>query len=79
MLATIVDTSALWKIVLCAFAGGVGITAIFGYGIVRLEALERARETKESGAVALNAAAVAICALICLGALVLGFIAMTHK
>ena len=78
MLAALVDTSALWKIVLCAFAGGVGITAIFGYGIMRLEALQEARERRESGAVALNGV-VALCAAICLAAVAVGLLAMTHK
>jgi hypothetical protein len=30
MLATIVDIDAIWKILLAAFAVGVGVTAIFG-------------------------------------------------
>lgn len=79
MLAALVDTAALWKIVLAAFAGGVGVTAIFGLGTMRAEALARARARRESGAQAVNAAAVAACGAVCLAALVVGFIAMTHK
>jgi UPF0716 family protein affecting phage T7 exclusion len=79
MLATLVDTSALWKIVLAAFAGGVVLTAVFGVGAVRLEALTRARARNASGGVAGNAVVVAACAAVCAAALVIGFISMTHK
>jgi|tagenome__1003787_1003787.scaffolds.fasta_scaffold20790591_2 hypothetical protein len=79
MLAAIVDTGALWKIVLCAFAGGVGVTAIFGFGVARLEALQQARDRRRGASVALNGTVVAICAAVCVAALVLGFLAMTHK
>jgi len=79
MLAAIVDVSALWKVLLVALAAGVGITAIYGQGIVRLERLADARRAGHPGAVVAHGLAVALVALVCLGALALGFVAMTHK
>jgi hypothetical protein len=79
MLAALVDTAALWKITLIAFGGGVGITAIYGFMITRAGALARARERGQGGAAALNATLVGVCGAICLAAIVLGLIAMTHK
>jgi hypothetical protein len=55
------------------------VTAIYGFLVIRWEALERARRRGEGAAVALNGALVATCRAICLAALVLGLIAMTHK
>jgi hypothetical protein len=79
MFAAIVDWAALWKIALVAFGGGVGVTAIYGFLVLRADALERARERGQGAAVALNGALVAVCGAICLAALVLGLVAMTHK
>jgi hypothetical protein len=74
-----VAPAAVWTIVLCAFAGGVGITAIFGLGSMRLQALRHARERRAKGAAALNGAIVAARGAICVAALAVGFIAMTHN
>jgi len=79
MFAAIVDWHALWKIALVAFVGGVGVTALYGFLVMRAEALERARERGETATVAANGLVVGVCAAVCLAALVLGFIAMTHK
>jgi hypothetical protein len=77
-LAAIVDTAALWKIVVAVFAVGVLATAVFGQGAMALARIERAR--REGGAVpALDVAVVALTALVCVAVLVVGFIAMTHK
>jgi hypothetical protein len=77
--ATIVDLAALWKIALAALCGGVGVTAIFGFGILRGEAAEEARERGDGGAVALNGAIVVACGVVCLAAIVFGVLAMMHK
>jgi hypothetical protein len=79
MFAALVDTEALWKITLIAFGGGVGITAIYGFMVMRAQRVAQARERREPGAVALNATLVAVCGAICLAAIVLGLIAMTRK
>ena len=79
MLATVVDFGALWKVLLIVLFVGVGLTAIYGQGIVSLERLGEARRAGHTGAVVLNGLVVGIVALVCLAALVAGFIAMTHK
>jgi hypothetical protein len=79
MLATIVDFSALWKVLLIVLAVGVGLTAMFGQGIVSFERLGEARRAHDTGAVVLNGLVVAVVALVCVAALVVGCIAMTHK
>jgi hypothetical protein len=79
MLATIVDWSAIWKVFVVALACGVGLTALFGEGVVSLERLAAARRSGRTGAILLSGATVALTALVCLAALIAGFIAMTHK
>jgi hypothetical protein len=79
MLATLVDTDALWKIVLAAFGGGVGITAIYGFAVMRAEAAAKARHRGAGGTVALNSVLVAVSGAVVIAALVVGFVAMTHK
>jgi hypothetical protein len=79
MLATIVDIDALWKILLAAFAVGVGVTAIFGEGAIAATRISAARREGRSGDAIANGLVVAFAALVCLAALVLGFIAMLHK
>jgi hypothetical protein len=79
MLATIVDIHALWKILLAAFAVGVGVTAIFGEGAIAVQRVATARREGRTADVLLNGVVIAFAALVCLGAIVVGFIAMTHK
>jgi hypothetical protein len=78
-LASVVDLDALWKIALIALCGGVGVTAVFGFGVLRLEALESAREEGQGGGVLANGLVVALCAAVCVAAIVVGVVAMTHK
>jgi hypothetical protein len=79
MLAAIVDTAALWKIVVAVFAVGVGATAIFGQGAMALARIEQSRREGRAGVAALDVAVVALTAIVCVAALVIGFLAMTHK
>jgi hypothetical protein len=79
MLAAIVDLAALWEIVVAVFAVGVGATAIFGQGAMALARIEQARREGRAGVAALDVAVVALTGLVCVAALVIGFIAMTHK
>ncbi|MEV4420258.1 hypothetical protein AB0L40_09830 [Patulibacter sp. NPDC049589] len=78
-LASVVDLDALWKIALIALCGGVGVTAVFGIGVLHAEALDAARGDGRTGAVLLNGAVVVACGLVCLAAIVVGVLAMTHK
>ena len=79
MLATIVDIDALWKILLAALAVGVGVTAIFGQGAIASTRIAAARREGRSGDAVLNGLVVAFAAVVCLAAIVIGFIAMLHK
>jgi hypothetical protein len=79
MIAAIVDTAALWKIVVAVFAVGVGATAIFGQGAMALARIEQARREDRAGVAAFDVAVVALAAVVCVAALVVGFVAMTHK
>jgi hypothetical protein len=79
MLATVVDTKALWQSVVAAAAAGVGVTFVFSLavlGSVRLT--EMAREGRTGAAIALGVVtAVALAA--CAAAIVIGIIVMTQK
>jgi hypothetical protein len=79
MLATIVDIDALWKILLAAFAVGVGVTAIFGEGAIASTRIAAARREGRSGDVLLNGLVIAFAGLVCIAAIVVGFLAMMHK
>ena len=78
MLATIVDIAAIWKILLAAFAVGVGVTAIFGQGAIAAARISVAR--REGRSVPLgDGVVIALAAVVCVAMLVVGFIAMLHK
>jgi hypothetical protein len=79
MLATIVDIDALWKILLAAFAVGVGVTAVFGEGALAAQRVATARREGRTAYVLLNGFVIAFAAALCLVAIVVGFLAMTHK
>ena len=79
MLATIVDLAALWKILIAVFAVGVGVTAIFGEGALAVARITQARRNGRSEDLLLNGLLVALAAVVCVAALVIGFLAMTHK
>jgi hypothetical protein len=72
----IIDTSALWKIVLASFAGGAGVAVAFG---VLLLGASRG-QTSQSGAIRMLGYGIALVAgAFCIAAVVLGIHAMTTK
>lgn len=78
LLAALVDWDAVWKITLVAVCGGIGITAIFGFAVIRLEAFDIARSQQRSGVADLAAAI--ICGALCVTAVVVGLLAvLSHK
>ena len=82
MLATIIDFHALWKILLAALAVGVGVTFLFAQGALAAERLTQARAgNRRSSATAFlrDGTLITIALAACIGALVLGVIAMTDK
>jgi hypothetical protein len=79
MIATVVDTKALWETIVAAFVAGVGTTFVFSLailGIARFAELSREGRTLE----ALLAGALAVLGLLATGAaIVFGVIVMTTK
>jgi hypothetical protein len=73
-----VDTDAVWKILVAAFAVGVGVTAIFGQGALAATRIATDRREGRAGAIA-DGLVIALAAVVCVAALVIGFIAMMHK
>jgi hypothetical protein len=72
----IVDTSALWKIIVASLAGGAGCAIAFGFLLL---GLSRAQHTDNSGVRVLNYGIVLLGGLFCVAAVVLGIHAMTTK
>jgi hypothetical protein len=79
MLATIVDIDAIWKILLAAFAVGVGMTAVFGEGALAAARITAARRNGRPAETAANALVVVLTGILCVAAIVVGFVAMLHK
>jgi 4-amino-4-deoxy-L-arabinose transferase-like glycosyltransferase len=79
MLATVVDTSALGKVILWSLAAGIGVTAAFAVAIVgstRFAEMRRSGRIVEAGAFGLLAV-VALAAFA--AAIVIGIVVMTSK
>jgi hypothetical protein len=72
----IVDTSALWKIILAAFAGGAGVAVAFG---IMLLGISRGQATHNGGVRVLNYGLAILAGAFCILAVVLGIHAMTTK
>jgi hypothetical protein len=79
MLATIVDIDAIWKILLAAFAVGVGVTAVFGEGALAAARITAARRNGRPGETAADALVVVLAGIVCVAVIVVGFVAMLHK
>ena len=77
----IIDWTAIWKIVLVALAGGVGIVVVFGFLLLGLKfaAAPEGGGTQSESAKISGYALSAVCGLIVLGVIVLGIYAMTQK
>src|SRR4051794_26555056 len=74
MLGTIVDWTALGRILIAALVVGVGVTALFGQGALAWERLEQGR-----GSLVRDGAIIAFVTAVSLAALALGIVAMTDK
>ena len=73
----LVDTGALWKIVLIALGGSVAVGLLFGVVVVAGSRAWEERSSRRAWAPSASVAAVAL--LLCLAAAALGIVAMTHK
>jgi hypothetical protein len=72
----IVDTNALWKIIVASLAGGAGCAIAFGFILL---GVSRAQSTDNGGVRVLNYGIAVLGAVFCLAAVVLGIHAMTTK
>ena len=79
MLATVIDTEALWETVVAAIVAGVGVTMVFAIAILgAARFLEESRGGRAPAAVAFAVlATVAVVAFVAL--VVLGLVVMTSK
>jgi hypothetical protein len=80
VLATaIINTSALWKIIVASFVGGAGLVILFGLLLIGISRAEAARSAGSSGSRVVYLAGSAICGVICVGLVVVGIYAMAKK
>ena len=79
MIATIVDTSALWQTVVAAFVAGVGTTLVFSLAILGVARFSEANREGRALESALFAGLAVIGLLVTAAAIVAGVIVMTSK
>jgi cation transporter-like permease len=79
ILASLIDTGALWRVILYSLVAGVGMTAVFSFGIVGLTRFDEARHGRRSGSGIGYAVLAALCSLIVLGVVVEAIVIMTRK
>ena len=72
----IVDTSALWKIVVASFAAGAGVAVAFG---ILLFGLSRGQASENGGVRSIGYGVAILAGAFCILAVVLGIHAMTTK
>ena len=75
----IIDGSALWKIILVALAGGVGIVVVYGFLLLGIKFATTTDGTHGEASKITGYALAALCGVIVLGVIVLGIYAMTQK
>jgi NADH:ubiquinone oxidoreductase subunit 6 (subunit J) len=71
-----INWSALWKIIVAALIGGAGVVVVFGFLLL---AVKRAQGAKSEGGKIANYALGGLCGLLCVGAVVVGIVAMADK
>ena len=79
MLAALIDSEALGKVILFSLLTSVGGTAVFSFAIVGIARYDEARRGDRRGSGALYAVMTAVCALIIAAVVVEGIIVMTSK
>lgn len=79
MLATLVDTKALWETVVAAFVAGVGTTVVFSFAILGIARLAEANRQGRSLEAVLFGALATLGMLATAAAVVFGVIVMTTK
>jgi cytochrome c biogenesis protein CcdA len=79
MLAAIVETSKLGKVVAYSLLTGVGISIVFSLGVSGAAGLIEALRERRTAAVIGWGALAGICGVVALGAVVLGIVIMSTK
>jgi len=79
MLATVVDTKALWETVAAAFIAGVGTTVVFSFAILGFARFSEANRQGRSVEATLFGALAVLGILATAAAIVFGVIVMTTK
>jgi hypothetical protein len=79
MLATIVDTSALWQTIVAAFVAGVGTTLVFSLAILGVARFAEANRQGRSVQSAVFAGLAVLGLLATAAAIVFGVIVMTTR
>lgn len=79
MLATVVDTNALWEAAVTAFIAGVGMTVVFSFAILGMSRFLEANREGRAIEAALSVALAAFSMLAIAAAIVFGVIVMTTK
>ena len=75
-LASLINGSALWRIVLASFIGGAGVAIAFGVLLLGLSRGTAATgPTQRVGGYAVSV----VCAVFCIAAVVIGIYATVHK
>lgn len=77
--AQVVKWSALGNEALIALIGGVGVVVAYGFVVIGSTRMGIARREGHGGAAIGHLALAVVGGLICVAAIVLGIIAMTHK
>jgi hypothetical protein len=75
----IIDGSALWKIIVVALIGGVGIVVVFGFLLLGLKLADTSDSTHGEGSKITGYILSALCGAAVIGVIVLGIYAMTQK
>jgi hypothetical protein len=79
MLAAIVETGRLGRVVGYSLAAGVGVAIVFSLGVSSTAGLLDALRARRTGAATLWGTIAALCGLAALGAAVLGIVVMAQK
>jgi hypothetical protein len=75
----IIDGSAIWKIIVVALIGGVGIVVVFGFLLLGLKLADTDDSVQGGGSRYAGYALSAVCGVVVIGVIVLGIYAMTQK
>jgi MFS family permease len=79
MTGTIVDPDTLGELVAASLGAGIGVTLLFSVAIYGLTRFSEARRERHGAAVGVFGVVAAVALAACLGAVVLGIVAMTQK